>query len=203
MTHLRSVPAGRRSRRKNEAVYQKTIGINDWYAAGPVPVPLGNIQGLGSCVDRKPSSVSLMPFALPRRGHEIQYRLACPKRGSTRAGHRVTLDSQGTRLPRPPRDQYTDSSRTRQADSQAAPQRRIPDRVDQKPWRGGRRRTSAGLPNGRRPAQRGRRSGAARHDVDNLWIADSSTFATSAALNPAVTIAALSLRLGRSGALIT
>src|SRR4029077_8870926 len=33
------------------------------------------------------------------------------------------------------------------------------------------------------------------HDVGNLWIADSSTFPASAALNPALTIAALSLRL--------
>jgi choline dehydrogenase-like flavoprotein len=39
------------------------------------------------------------------------------------------------------------------------------------------------------------------HDLDNLWIADTSTFPSSAAVNPAITAAALSLRLGRSGAL--
>ena len=39
------------------------------------------------------------------------------------------------------------------------------------------------------------------HDLDNLWIADTSTFPSSAAVNPAITAAALSLRLGHSGAL--
>ena len=35
-------------RHPNEAVYQKTIGINDWYTAGPATqYPLGNVQGLG------------------------------------------------------------------------------------------------------------------------------------------------------------
>ena len=39
------------------------------------------------------------------------------------------------------------------------------------------------------------------HDLENLWVADSSTFPSSAAVNPAITVAALSLRLGQSGAL--
>jgi len=39
------------------------------------------------------------------------------------------------------------------------------------------------------------------HDLDNLWIADTSTFPSSGAVNPAITAAALSLRLGHSGAL--
>jgi choline dehydrogenase-like flavoprotein len=39
------------------------------------------------------------------------------------------------------------------------------------------------------------------HDVENLWIADSSPFPSSAAVNPAITVAALALRLGASGAL--
>jgi choline dehydrogenase-like flavoprotein len=39
------------------------------------------------------------------------------------------------------------------------------------------------------------------HDLDNLWIADSSPFPSSAAVNPAITVSALALRLGQSGAL--
>jgi choline dehydrogenase-like flavoprotein len=41
------------------------------------------------------------------------------------------------------------------------------------------------------------------HDLDNLWIADSSVFPSSAAVNPALTVAALALRLGQSGSLTT
>jgi choline dehydrogenase-like flavoprotein len=39
------------------------------------------------------------------------------------------------------------------------------------------------------------------HDLDNMWIVDTSTFPSSAAVNPAITAAALALRLGHSGAL--
>ena len=39
------------------------------------------------------------------------------------------------------------------------------------------------------------------HDVDNLWIVDSSPFPSSAAVNPALTVAALALRVAESGRL--
>jgi choline dehydrogenase-like flavoprotein len=37
------------------------------------------------------------------------------------------------------------------------------------------------------------------HDVENLWIADAASFPSSAALNPALTIAANALRIGAIG----
>jgi choline dehydrogenase-like flavoprotein len=37
------------------------------------------------------------------------------------------------------------------------------------------------------------------HDVDNLWIVDSACFPSSAALNPALTIAANALRVAAVG----
>ena len=39
------------------------------------------------------------------------------------------------------------------------------------------------------------------HDVDNLWIVDSSVFPSSAAVNPALTVAANALRVADGGAL--
>jgi choline dehydrogenase-like flavoprotein len=39
------------------------------------------------------------------------------------------------------------------------------------------------------------------HDLANLWIVDSSPFPSSAAVNPALTVAALALRLAESGSL--
>jgi choline dehydrogenase-like flavoprotein len=39
------------------------------------------------------------------------------------------------------------------------------------------------------------------HDVDNLWITDASIFPSSAAVNPALTIAANALRVADGGAL--
>jgi choline dehydrogenase-like flavoprotein len=40
------------------------------------------------------------------------------------------------------------------------------------------------------------------HGVENLWIADSSVFPASAAVNPALTIAALALRTAERGGLL-
>jgi choline dehydrogenase-like flavoprotein len=40
------------------------------------------------------------------------------------------------------------------------------------------------------------------HDVENLWIADASVFPSSAAVNPALTIAANALRIGDAGELV-
>jgi len=39
------------------------------------------------------------------------------------------------------------------------------------------------------------------HDVDNLWIVDASVFPSSAAVNPALTIAANALRVAAAGEL--
>ena len=39
------------------------------------------------------------------------------------------------------------------------------------------------------------------HDLDNLWIVDSSTFPSSAAVNPALTVAANALRVADVGEL--
>ena len=37
------------------------------------------------------------------------------------------------------------------------------------------------------------------HDVDNLWIVDASVFPSSAAVNPALTVAATALRVADTG----
>ena len=39
--------------RRNDTAWQKTLGLNDWYEAGPdTPYPLGNLQMLASCGPR-------------------------------------------------------------------------------------------------------------------------------------------------------
>ena len=40
------------------------------------------------------------------------------------------------------------------------------------------------------------------HDLENLWVVDSSSFPSSAALNPALTIAANALRVATAGGLL-
>jgi choline dehydrogenase-like flavoprotein len=40
------------------------------------------------------------------------------------------------------------------------------------------------------------------HDVRNVWVADSSSFPSSAAVNPALTIAANALRIAAAGGVV-
>ncbi len=48
MAHLATMMEGFHPFRKNETVFQKTVGINDYYLKGPgVPYPLGQIQSQG------------------------------------------------------------------------------------------------------------------------------------------------------------
>jgi len=192
-------------RRKNEAVYQKTIGINDWYAAGPTTrFPLGNIQGLGKL--RGPQAKlgqPHVPLALLDEVTKYSIDLLAQSEDLPVPDSRVTLDSRGhvclARRETNTRTHQELVKRTarllRKAGFPIVLTRSLG--VEATSHQCGTARM------GEDPRSAVVDPGLRAHDVDNLWIADSSTFATSAALNPALTIAALSLRLGRSGALIT
>jgi choline dehydrogenase-like flavoprotein len=190
-------------RRKNEAVYQKTIGINDWYTAGPTnEYPLGNVQGLGKL--RGPQAKMGQPrVPMPILDAVTQYTL--------------DLFIQTEDLPLAENRVYLNSSNqiclTRRATNLAA-HRELIKRMKKVVRK-------AGFPfvltrslgveatshqcgtarMGDDPATSVVDANLRAHDVDNLWIADSSAFPSSAAVNPAITVAALALRLGQSGAL--
>jgi choline dehydrogenase-like flavoprotein len=190
-------------RRKNEAVFQKTIGINDWYTAGPTTrYPLGNVQGLGKL--RGPQAKlgkPRVPMAILDEVTRYTLDLFIQTEDLPLPDNRVALNSHG---------QIT---LTRRETNLAAHHELIKrmKKVVRK----------AGFPvvltrslgveatshqcgtarMGDDPATSVVDANLRAHDLDNLWIADSSVFPSSAAVNPALTVAALSLRLGQSGAL--
>lgn len=190
-------------RRKNEAVYQKTIGINDWYMAGPTNrYPLGNVQGLGKL--RGPQAkmgTPWVPLAILEEVTKYTLDLFIQTEDLPLPENRVALNSRG---------QIT---LTRRETNLAAHHELIKrmKKVVRK----------AGFPvvltrslgveatshqcgtarMGDDPATSVVDASLRAHDLDNLWIADSSAFPSSAAVNPAITVAALSLRLGQSGEL--
>jgi choline dehydrogenase-like flavoprotein len=205
MTHLTTFLLAIDPRRKNDAVYQKTFGINDWYAAGPTTrYPLGNIQGLGKL---RGSQAKLaeprVPLMILDEITKYSLDLLVQSEDLPLPNSRVTLTSAG---------QISLARR----ESNAGAHRELVRRT-KKLLR------AAGFPitltrslgveatshqcgtarMGDSPATSVVNATLRAHDVDNLWIADSSTFTSSAAVNPALTVAALSLRLGRSGALTT
>jgi choline dehydrogenase-like flavoprotein len=203
MTHLTTFFLAIDPRRKNDAVYQKTIGINDWYAAGPTNKhPLGNIQGLGKLRGAQ-AKLGQPRVPLPILDGITKYSLdlLIQSEDLPLPDSRVTLDGRGmVSLAR--RETNVSTHRelakrttkllrsagfpvvlTRSLGVEATSHQCGTARMGDDPA------TSVVDPNLR------------AHDVENLWIADSSTFPSSAAVNPAITIAALSLRLGCSGSL--
>jgi choline dehydrogenase-like flavoprotein len=203
MTHVTTFFLAIDPRRKNEAVYQKTIGINDWYTAGPTNrYPLGNIQGLGKL--RGPQAKLGKPWVpLPILDEVTKYTLDLfiQSEDLPLPENRVTLNSNG---------QITLARR----ETNLATHRELIRRMKKLLHAAGFPITltrSLGIEAtshqcgtarmGEDSANSVVGTGLRAHDLENLWIADSSTFPSSAAVNPAITVAALSLRLGQSGAL--
>jgi choline dehydrogenase-like flavoprotein len=190
-------------RRKNEAVYQKTIGINDWYSAGPTnKYPLGNVQGLGKL--RGPQAKMGKPWVpMPILDEVTKYTLDLfiqtedlplpENRVTLGAGGQITLTRRETNLAA--HHELISNMKTvvRKAGFPVVMTRSLG--VEATSHQCG----TAVM--GDDPATSVVDAGLRTHDLDNLWIADTSVFPSSAAVNPAITAAALALRLGHSGAL--
>lgn len=203
MAHITTFFLAADPRRPNDAVYQKTIGINDWYEAGPDNrYPLGNVQGLGKL--RGPQAKMGKPWVpMPILDEVTKYTL--------------DLFIQTEDLPLP------ESRVTLRSDGQISLYRRETNLAAHRDLIRRMKKVvrKAGFPvvltrslgveatshqcgtarMGDDPATSVVDADLKAHDLDNLWISDTSTFVSSGAVNPALTAAALSLRLGHSGAL--
>lgn len=184
-------------RRLNTTRFQKTLGLNQWYFAGSdTSHPLGNVQMLGKL---QAPMVAAARRHVPRRilaattARSIDLYLTTEDLASTSNGVRL---GPGGRIG----IEWTPSN--------LAPHRELVKRM-----RGVMR--AAGYPliftqrmgietnshmcgtavMGVDPASSVVDPSGKAHDLDNLWVADSSTFPSSAALNPALTIAANALRV--------
>jgi choline dehydrogenase-like flavoprotein len=190
-------------RHQNEAVYQKTMGINDWYTAGPTTrYPLGNVQGLGKI--RGPQAklgTPRVPLPILDEATKFSLDLFIQSEDLPLPENRVTIDSQGrivlTRRPTNTRthDELIKRMKSvvRKAGFPVVLTRNLG--VEATSHQCGTARM------GRDSATSVVDADLRAHDLDNLWIVDSAPFASSAAVNPALTVAALALRLADSGAL--
>jgi choline dehydrogenase-like flavoprotein len=203
MAHVTTFLLAIDPRHQNEAVFQKTIGINDWYSAGPDNLyPLGNVQALGKL--RGPQAKLGKPWVpMPILQEVTKYTLDLflQTEDLPRATNRVTLTDAGqisvarraTNLSSHHELIAKTAKVVRKAGFPMVLTRSLG--VEATSHQCGTARM------GNDPATSVVNVDLRAHDVDNLWIADTSSFVSSAAVNPALTAAALSLRLGHSGAL--
>jgi choline dehydrogenase-like flavoprotein len=188
-------------RRRNDVAFQKTLALNDWYLGSDAGgFPLGNVQMLGKI--RAPMVRGMhpwLPTAIARyiTGHSVDLYLTSedlPDREN-----RVTFDRERNTI-----KVYWRPNNLR------APHELV--RVTKKAIRG------AGYPfiftQRMGIATNSHQCGTALmgndrsssvvsvaghlHEVDNVWLADSSPFPSSAAVNPALTIAANAMRVAEN-----
>ncbi|WP_437773565.1 GMC oxidoreductase [Arthrobacter sp. KNU40] len=180
----------------NRTLWQKTLGLNDWYEAGPTtPYPLGNLQMLGKlrasmlkmarawaptpmlkAVSDRSIDIYLTTEDLPRRSNGISVvdgKIHVWWEPNNLEPHaelvrRVRRAVRKAGYPLIFTERMGIETNSHQCGTAVA---------------GDDPRTSVLNPDCR------------AHDLDNLWIVDSSFFPSSAALNPALTIAANALRV--------
>ncbi len=197
MAHLATMLQGFHPFRKNATVFQKTVAINDFYLRGPdTGYPLGQIQSQGrthgvmaqTVVPQVP--LSLYDWWVARGVDWLAISEDLPD-----AENRVAVDSQG-------RIQLIHRPNNLRAHRMLVKEtRRILHRLGF--WvvmthsHGSRNTTHqcGTVVFGNDPGLSVLDSYCRSHDVENLFVVDASFFPSSAAVNPALTIAAQALRV--------
>jgi choline dehydrogenase-like flavoprotein len=182
--------------RINRTVWQKTLGLNDWYEAGPTnQYPLGNLQMLGKL------RAAMLKMA---RGWAPTFLL---KAISDRS---IDIYLTTEDLPRKTNGISVVNGKIRVwwKPNNLKPHRELVSRVRKAVRRAGypliftermgietNSHQCGTAVAGHDPKTSVLSPGCRAHDLDNLWVVDSSFFPSSAALNPALTIAANALRV--------
>lgn len=184
-------------RRRNTVSFQKTLSLNDWYLAGPDnPYPLGNLQMLGKIQGPMVKAARPwvpMPLLTYMTNHSMDIYLTTED--LPHPNNRVVVGSDGriTVYWKP---------------SNLVPHRDLVRRITRVVRRAGyplvftermgietNSHQCGTAVMGTDPHRSVLDPTCRAHDVDNLWIVDGACFPSSAALNPALTIAANALRV--------
>ena len=203
MAHPTTFVVGVRPGRDNRIVYQKTLGINDWYNSGPTnEFPLGNVQALGKLYGWTiKSQRKLIPHGVLEWMTQRSVDFLAESEDLPRPDSRVTVDEAGRiHLGWIPTNLESHQELVRRT-ARAIRRCGYPVIFTQRlPWSatshqcgtvtmGEDARTSVLTKN------------CKAHDVENLWVLDTSVFPSSAAVNPALTVAANVLRVAEQGEL--
>jgi choline dehydrogenase-like flavoprotein len=198
------------SREENPTVFQKTLGLNDYYFSGPdFEFPLGNIQMVGKSQaamfrGEKPGETALAPSWTLRdvAKHAIDFWLSTED--LPRAENRVTVDEHGTITIayRPtndvPKKRLYDQLRSMLGDLDMHHHHLLPHHAYLKneiPVAGVAHQAGT-VRFGNEPKTSALDANCKAHELDNLYVVDTSFFPSIGAVNPALTAMANALRVG-------
>jgi choline dehydrogenase-like flavoprotein len=182
--------------RRNDTAWQKTLGLNDWYEAGPdMPYPLGNLQMLGKL--RAPmvkAARSWVPMSALKMVTGRSLDIYLTTEDLPRTGNRVTVDGDKIMISWTPNNltpHHELVKRVRRAVRKAG----YPIVLTERMGIATNSHMCGTAVAGTDPSASVLDPYCRSHDVSNLFVVDSSFFPSSAALNPALTIAANALRV--------
>jgi len=197
MAHLATMMAGFHPFRRNMAVFQKTVAINDFYLRGPGgPYPLGHIQSQGRTHGvMAQTAVPWMPLWFFNYWVARGVDWLAMTEDLPRVDNRVTVDSTGQiRLSYQPNNVRAHTLLVGEVKRML---RRLGLRIMYS--HGGQVSNTTHqcgtLCFGTDPARSVLDPLCRSHDVENLFVVDASFFPSSAAVNPGLTIAAQALRV--------
>ncbi len=200
------------SREENPTIYQKTLGLNDFYfGADDFDYPLGNVQMVGKSQapmfrGEKPVETRLAPqWSLERIArHAIDFWLSTedlpsarqPRHGGRRRqGDAELLGDERRGQEAALREGEVDRRGARHEPGPSHPPVRLHEERDP----GGRAARTKRAHAGSAPTRPTRclNTDCRAHEVDNLYVVDTSFFPSIGAVNPALTAMANALRVGR------
>jgi choline dehydrogenase-like flavoprotein len=182
--------------RRNDTAWQKTLGLNDWYEAGQdTPYPLGNLQMLGKL--RAPMIKAARPWApmwalkmLTDRSLDIYLTTE----DLPRPDNRVAVDGDKIMIDWTPNNLAPHQELVKRV-SRAVRKAGYPIVLTERMGIVANSHMCGTAVAGADPSSSVLDPNCRSHDVDNLYVVDGSFFPSSAALNPALTIAANALRV--------
>jgi choline dehydrogenase-like flavoprotein len=186
--------------RKNRTQFQKTMMVNDWYFDGPDGYPLGNVQMLGRLQAPmiKPARPKIPMSALKyATNHSWDFYLESedlPSRDNfvrPDPNHRVAVNWTPNNM--------KGHNGLVKATRRALKAVRFPIVVSETMGIETNSHQCGTAVAGTDPIQSVLDPYCRTHDVENLFVVDSSYFPSSAAVNPALTIAAQALRVAHEG----
>lgn len=185
--------------RVNDTQWQKTLGLNDFYEASEhTPYPLGNVQMLGKLRGpmikraRRWVPMWLLDF-MTRRSLDLYLT----SEDLPSADNRVRIDGDRILVDWTPNNLTAHRELVRRV-TMLVRKAGYPLIFRQKMGIETNSHMCGTAVAGHDPATSVLNAECRSHDVENLWLADSSFFPSSAALNPALTIAANAVRIAPS-----
>jgi choline dehydrogenase-like flavoprotein len=198
------------SRDENPTVFQKTLGVNDFYFAnGSFEYPLGNIQMVGKSQapmfhGEKPTQTKLAPhWSLERIArHAVDFWLSTED--LPRPENRVTVDEEGrVTLSYTPTNETPKKELYRQLHSMLGKLHMEPDHLFHRFAYMKNEIPVAGVAHQAGTCRMGDDASTSvvsadcrAHELDNLYVVDTSVFPSIGAVNPALTAMANALRIG-------